>query len=351
MKFKLKLRNNDGDPDYGPLAQQSPLSSAHSSPLSTSPPSPMLLKTMLPSEPNTMQDSPKKPLTKKQKRKQERGKERSKRCRKKRRQDAPQKTAEDIPARKNPTHRFVPNNAAFQVSFSLDGDAPIASTAYVGLWDEGITGGQEAPTLKVLIAQGFSVIKAQPGATVPLADTERRVFGVIVYPDNPSLAKCAEDAAELLRDSRQHVSFTAKQRNSRRGHFGQLNVGLAHGGDVWLSRCDLFGSLLTRQYGYSSTRDSIFLYAVLIWREFSTEDRYKATRTAEEAKVEEVRKVGRWEMGLSLLCVIMSFYKVVTVDSTFKTNPSCETAWFLTQLPAIKIDHNKKWHFPIEKHE
>ncbi|KAF9064135.1 hypothetical protein BDP27DRAFT_1384813 [Rhodocollybia butyracea] len=37
---------------------------------------------------------------------------------------------------------------------------------------------------------------------------------------------------------------------------------------------------------------------------FQTEDRYKATRTAEEAKVEEVRKVGRWEMGLSLLCTL-----------------------------------------------
>jgi hypothetical protein len=63
-----------------------------------------------------------------------------------------------------------------------------------------------------------------------------------VYPDDPSLAKCAEEAAELIRDSRELVSFNRKQRNSRRGRFGQLTVGVAHGGGRLVSPARLASS-------------------------------------------------------------------------------------------------------------
>lgn len=55
-------------------------------------------------------------------------------------------------------------------------------------------------------------------------------MGLVVYPNDASIAQCAEDAAQLLKKTGPRVSFNAKQRNNRRGKFGQLNVGVAHGG-------------------------------------------------------------------------------------------------------------------------
>ena len=55
-------------------------------------------------------------------------------------------------------------------------------------------------------------------------------MGLVVYPNDASIAQCATHAAQLIKKTRPRVSFTAKQRNSRRGKFGQLNVGVAHGG-------------------------------------------------------------------------------------------------------------------------
>ncbi|KAF9067577.1 hypothetical protein BDP27DRAFT_1422739 [Rhodocollybia butyracea] len=72
-------------------------------------------------------------------------------------------------------------------------DAPVALTLYVGLLDEVVKG---APTLEALAAKGFTTIKAQPGATIPLM--------------------CQRGCPT--------------HQGHRRGHFGQLNVGLAHGG-------------------------------------------------------------------------------------------------------------------------
>ncbi|KAF9076439.1 hypothetical protein BDP27DRAFT_1357898 [Rhodocollybia butyracea] len=108
---------------------------------------------------------------------------------------------------KNPATRFVPSGAAFEVAFSMQDDAPVASTSYVGLLDTGEEGEGRAWSLKELVDLGFSLISAEPHIT-----------------------QCAEDAANLIRETRPDASFTGKGIDNRRGNFGNLNAGVAHGG-------------------------------------------------------------------------------------------------------------------------
>ncbi|KAJ3751810.1 hypothetical protein EV360DRAFT_75897 [Lentinula raphanica] len=60
-------------------------------------------------------------------------------------------------------------------------------------------------------ADGFSMIKAQPGRSIPISDVDRRVIAVVVYPANETIQTAAEEAASLLRDLRPQASFTNKQ--------------------------------------------------------------------------------------------------------------------------------------------
>lgn len=86
--------------------------------------------------------------------------------RKKRRQEAPPKNAEEIPACREPAAHYVINNAAFQVSFSMKEDAPVAWTTYVGLLDKRDVGGGRTWKLNELIgpkSRGFMLVKAEPG--------------------------------------------------------------------------------------------------------------------------------------------------------------------------------------------
>ncbi|KAE9403529.1 hypothetical protein BT96DRAFT_936372 [Gymnopus androsaceus JB14] len=45
-----------------------------------------------------------------------------------------------------------------------------------------------------------------------------------------SIQQCAEDAAQLLKKTRAHASFTSKQKHGWHGYFANLNAGVAHGG-------------------------------------------------------------------------------------------------------------------------
>lgn len=54
-------------------------------------------------------------------------------------------------------------------------------------------------------------------------------MGLVAYGD-PSIVQCAEEAAKLIRELRPAASFTGKEIDNRRGHFGNLNAGFAHGG-------------------------------------------------------------------------------------------------------------------------
>ncbi|KAJ3870748.1 hypothetical protein F5051DRAFT_341685, partial [Lentinula edodes] len=64
----------------------------------------------------------------------------------------------------------------------------------------------------------------------PFVDGDNRVIGLVVYPDDPSIIACADEAARLIQELRPEASFTSKQRKSRRGDFPQLSGGVAHGG-------------------------------------------------------------------------------------------------------------------------
>ncbi|KAF9068254.1 hypothetical protein BDP27DRAFT_1224647 [Rhodocollybia butyracea] len=117
----------------------------------------------------------------------------------------------------------------------MESEAPAASTAYVGLLDQGDEGEGRTWALKELVgpnSKGFTLIKAVPqcpSTTVPLVDANHRVMGLIAYGDS-TMAQCAEEAAELMRELRPEACFTGKGIDNRRGHFGNLNAGVAHGG-------------------------------------------------------------------------------------------------------------------------
>lgn len=70
---------------------------------------------------------------------------------------------------------------------------------------------------------------AQPSTTVPLVDSDHRVMGLVAYGD-ASITQCAEDAAQLIRELQPSATFSGKGIDNRRGHFGNLNTGVAHGG-------------------------------------------------------------------------------------------------------------------------
>lgn len=132
----------------------SPPSSSPSSPLSSPPSSPLPLPSSLP----TSQLSSTPPSrSNAQKRKISRGKSHSKKNRKKRRQEASPKDAQSIPARKKPAEHFVPSGSAFEIEFSLEDDAPVASTSYIGLLDRGEEGEGRTWSLKELRQKGFSL--------------------------------------------------------------------------------------------------------------------------------------------------------------------------------------------------
>lgn len=152
--------------DEPSVLQESPLSpsppsSSLSSPLSSPPSSPPTsplhpLGRDLPSmEPLPGQGSKK------------RSKNHSKKNRKRQRLDAPPKTAAEIPARSDPVSRFVPSGSAFQAPFSMQEDAPVASTSYVGLRDKGEVGEGCTWWLNELVGPqskyGFELIRAVPG--------------------------------------------------------------------------------------------------------------------------------------------------------------------------------------------
>ncbi|KAJ3871362.1 hypothetical protein F5051DRAFT_433918 [Lentinula edodes] len=206
----------------------SALSSPPSSPTPSLPPSPKPPATTEPPHPEPSNA----PITNSQKRKCERWKKSSKRNHKKRRIEAPPKAAADIRIRTNPAERFAAGGSSFLSSFSMQ-DAPAASTAYVGLRDVGVEGGGRTWQLRELVGPGaadeFQLIKCEAGTTVPFADAEGRVYGLVVYPNDPGVRKCAEEAARLIQSERSNCSFSAEQLEHRRGSFPALTTGVAHG--------------------------------------------------------------------------------------------------------------------------
>ncbi|KAE9406007.1 hypothetical protein BT96DRAFT_811525, partial [Gymnopus androsaceus JB14] len=119
-----------------------------------------------------------------------------------------------------------------EVPFSM-ADSRVASTVYEGARNVEEEGGGRTWRLNELVGPKakvkFRLIQAVPGSSIPIVDNEGRIYALVVYPNDSSIKQAAEEAAKLLRDSRNSCSFATKQRFSRRGDFGALNAGIAHG--------------------------------------------------------------------------------------------------------------------------
>lgn len=91
-----------------------------------------------------------------------------KRNRKRKRAEAGPRNAKEMAPRKDPGVRFVPGLKAVNADFSLTDDAPVASTAYVGLLDKRES---QTWTLSELVGPkskfGFTLVEAVPGCVLP----------------------------------------------------------------------------------------------------------------------------------------------------------------------------------------
>ncbi|KAF9075715.1 hypothetical protein BDP27DRAFT_1358359 [Rhodocollybia butyracea] len=134
------------------------------------------------------------------KRKVSRSKSHSKKNRKKRRQEAPPKDADAIPARKNPATRFVPAVLRSRLHFPCKMTHLLRQRHMSAFWTPARKE-KAAWSLKELVDLGFSLISAEP-----------------------------QGCANLIRETRPDASFTGKGIDNRRGNFGNLNAGVAHGG-------------------------------------------------------------------------------------------------------------------------
>ncbi|KAJ3841379.1 hypothetical protein F5878DRAFT_531830 [Lentinula raphanica] len=141
----------------------------------------------------------------------------------------------------------------YSSKFSLEKDARVASTVYEGSKKKAAEVSPRIWRLEELVGpraeEQFELIKAEFGyklpdfcsipvsynelclsrKTVPIVDSEGRIFSLVVYPSDPGVKKAAEDAAQLLNQSRKSCSFSAKQKAGRRGVFPALNAGFSHG--------------------------------------------------------------------------------------------------------------------------
>lgn len=146
----------------------SPPSSAPSSP-TLSPSFPALIPPSVPplSSTSSSGSGPHSNTPNARKRKVANSKASGKRNRKRKRQEAGPKTAEDLLPRQNPVLRFVPDRKAVSTGFSMLDDAPVASTAYVGLLDERDVGGNRTWSLNELVGpqskHNFTLVKSVAG--------------------------------------------------------------------------------------------------------------------------------------------------------------------------------------------
>ncbi|KAJ3717731.1 hypothetical protein C8R42DRAFT_676469 [Lentinula raphanica] len=200
----------------------SPLTSLSSTPLSSPPSS-------RPASPSTTSNTLS--FGSKNKRKASRSKQSSKRNRAKKRREAGPRSAAQIEGQGHKISSFA--EKPHLTTFSIEKDAGVASTVYEGSRKHVPEGNERVWKLEELIGPRadvqFELIKAEPGKTVPLVDSEARIFVLVVYPSDAGIKEAAEEAAQLLNVSRKSCSFSAKHKESRRGTFPALNAGFSHG--------------------------------------------------------------------------------------------------------------------------
>ncbi|KAJ3969836.1 hypothetical protein EV361DRAFT_951118 [Lentinula raphanica] len=214
------------DPAEFSDSEESPLSSLSSSPLSSPLSSPPPTH---PSSPAPVQKALGESSAKK--RKVERSKQSSKKNRAKKRREAGPRNASEIQGQGERVMHFA--EEPHPSKFSLEKDARVASTVYEGSKKKTAEVGPRIWRLEELVGPRadvqFKLIHAEFGKTKPVVDSEGRIFALVVYPSEPGIKKAAEEAAQLLNQSRKSCSFSAKQKAGRRGAFPALNAGFSHG--------------------------------------------------------------------------------------------------------------------------
>ena len=167
-------------------------------------------------------------------------------------------------------------------------DSRVASTVYEGARNVEEEGEGRTWRLNELVGSKakvkFRLVKAVPGcavfflfflllmlnrSSIPIVDDEGRIYALVIYPNNPSIKQAAEEAAKLLRDSRDSCSFTTKQCFSRRGNFGALNAGIAHGNGRTVSCLSIRWAFIdglcsTRKTSATIKQTPLFLNGLLV---------------------------------------------------------------------------------------
>jgi hypothetical protein len=125
-------------------------------------------------------------------------------------------------------------------------DFPVASSAYVGIGDEG---GRTAFTLQNLVgSRGFRLVEWDGRSALslaivwfiindnisrtpmPIVDKQGRIIGVLGgSPDDPTWSNVHQQAAQEIESSRDQCHFSKKQKVHRRGRYSALASGISIG--------------------------------------------------------------------------------------------------------------------------
>ncbi|KIM34754.1 hypothetical protein M413DRAFT_48431, partial [Hebeloma cylindrosporum] len=99
---------------------------------------------------------------------------------------------------------------------------PAASTAYVA--NHGLSG-KKVYRLEELVGKdakaAFKLVQWDGKTATPITDSVGRIVALLAgHPDDPSWDSVHSEAAELLEQTRPHLSLNKKAKKHRRGHFG-----------------------------------------------------------------------------------------------------------------------------------
>ncbi|KAK7438762.1 hypothetical protein VKT23_017893 [Stygiomarasmius scandens] len=223
------------DPDSPPPLL--PLSSLPSTPANSRSPSPapiarstLLLTTECVSAPSGA------PISNTRKRKNQRNKLQSKKNKMQKRQKVGGTlTAEENPPPSSSASKHVVDAPEIDSAFSLEADAQVASTTYIG-HREGRLYDESGYFLWDLVGPesefGFQEVEWDGRTATPIIDKNGLVFGLLAgCPDNDSTWEATISAAgKAIGKARSKCKFTQEQRHHRRGDFLALTTGISYGG-------------------------------------------------------------------------------------------------------------------------
>ncbi|KAF7326884.1 hypothetical protein MVEN_02582300 [Mycena venus] len=108
-------------------------------------------------------------------------------------------------------------------------ELPAAHGAYAAKVEQDTWGSKKRRTLPELIGLGFRLISWDGFTSIPIVDVHGHIITVLVgQPSDPTYARSATRAFELLEMEQTNAHFTSSMAKHRRGGFVALNVGLLY---------------------------------------------------------------------------------------------------------------------------